>query len=129
MPTGRELYAGVMSGTSLDGIDAVVAEFPSQPGGSCTLLGATHVTLPSKLRDELMALQSAGADELARAARTGNTLADLYAMAIEDACEAAGVAPHDLVAAGVHGQTVGTGRSRGTRFRSTIRRGSPSGRT
>jgi anhydro-N-acetylmuramic acid kinase len=95
-----------MSGTSLDGIDAVVAEFSAQPGGSLATLGATHVTLPSELRDELMALQSAGADELARAARTANLLADLYAMAIKDACEAAGVAPHDLVAAGVHGQTV-----------------------
>ena len=40
------------------------------------------------------------------AARAANALADLYAMAITDACTAAGVAPHDLVAAGVHGQTV-----------------------
>jgi anhydro-N-acetylmuramic acid kinase len=106
MPTRRELYAGVMSGTSLDGIDAVVAEFSALPGGSCVMLGATHVALPSKLREELLALQSSGADELARAARTANFLADLYAMAIRDACEAAGLAPHDLVAAGVHGQTV-----------------------
>jgi anhydro-N-acetylmuramic acid kinase len=106
MPTRRELYAGVMSGTSLDGIDAVVAEFSAQPGPSFATLGATHVTLPSALRDELLALQSAGGDEIARAARAANLLADLYAMAIKDACEAAGVAPHDLVAAGVHGQTV-----------------------
>jgi anhydro-N-acetylmuramic acid kinase len=106
MPARRELYAGVMSGTSLDGVDAVVAEFSPKAGVSVTLLGATHVTFPSGLRDELLALQTAGADELSRVARAANFLADLYAMAIKDACEASGVAPHELTAAGVHGQTV-----------------------
>ena len=106
MPANRELYAGVMSGTSLDGVDAVVAEFSPMPGKSITTLGATHITFPSALRDELMALQSPGVDEIARASRAANALADLYAKAIKDACEASGVAPHDLVAAGVHGQTV-----------------------
>ncbi len=116
MAARRELYAGVMSGTSLDGIDAVVAEFGAGPRGARTgesktgesmrTLGATHVAFPSALRDELMALQSVGNDEIARAARSANLLADLYAMAIKDACKVAGIAPHDLVAAGVHGQTV-----------------------
>jgi anhydro-N-acetylmuramic acid kinase len=106
MAARRELYAGVMSGTSLDGVDAVVAEFPALPGAPIATLGATHISFPSALRDELLALQTAGADELARAARAANLLADLYAKAIKDACEACGIAPHDLVAAGVHGQTV-----------------------
>ena len=106
MPANRELFAGVMSGTSLDGVDAVVAEFAVKPGAFVATLGATHVTFPTKLRDELLALQVSGADEIARTARAANVLADFYAMAIKDACEASGVAPHDLVAAGVHGQTV-----------------------
>ncbi len=106
MASRRELYAGVMSGTSLDGVDAVVAQFSEAQGGPIAVLGATQVSFPSKLRDELLALQSRGDDELARAARAGNALADLYAMAINDACKASGVAPHDLMAAGVHGQTV-----------------------
>jgi anhydro-N-acetylmuramic acid kinase len=106
MPGHRELYAGVMSGTSLDGVDAVIAEFPVKSEGSIAARGATHIAFPSKLRDELLALQSPGDDEIARVARAANLLADLYAMAIRDACDAAGVALHDLVAAGVHGQTV-----------------------
>jgi anhydro-N-acetylmuramic acid kinase len=106
MTKSRELYAGVMSGTSLDGVDAVVVEFASPPVAPVTLRGATHVDLPSTLRDEVLALQHAGNDELARAARAANSLADLYAMAITDACVAAGVAAHEIVAAGVHGQTV-----------------------
>ena len=64
------------------------------------------MTFPSALRDDLLALQSPGADEFSRAARAADLLADLYAMAIKDACELSGVAPHELVAAGVHGQTV-----------------------
>ena len=52
MPAKRELFAGVMSGTSLDGVDAVVAEFAVKPGSFVATLGATHVNFPTALRDE-----------------------------------------------------------------------------
>ena len=97
------LFAGVMSGTSLDGIDAVLAEFGATP---CALLAATHVDFPSDLRRELTALQHEGADEIVRAARAAQKLADLYAHALRSVCMAADVAPHDVIAAGVHGQTI-----------------------
>jgi anhydro-N-acetylmuramic acid kinase len=103
MTSRREIFAGVMSGTSLDGIDAVLADFGAPP---CTVLAATHVDFPSDLRRELLALQETGADEIVRSARTAQKLADLYAHALRSVCLAADVEAHDVIAAGVHGQTI-----------------------
>ena len=100
-----EIYAGVMSGTSLDGVDAVVARFPATDP-RCETLGSAHRSMPQELRSSLLALQASGNDELARAARASVALADLYAAAIVEAARAGGVRTSEIVAAGVHGQTV-----------------------
>ena len=92
-----------MSGTSLDGVDAVLAAFD---GAGARVLAAVHRPFPAGLRAELLALQTPGPDELARAARAANALADAYADAIAEAIAAAGLVAADVVAAGVHGQTV-----------------------
>jgi anhydro-N-acetylmuramic acid kinase len=92
-----------MSGTSLDGVDAVLADF-SAP--SPRVLGAVHLPFDPPLRAELLALNSPGPDEIGRAALAGNALARRYAEALERLLAQAGVTAAAVRAAGCHGQTV-----------------------
>jgi len=98
-----ELFVGVMSGTSLDGVDAVLAGFD---GSASHVVAAVHRPFDAALRAELFALQASGSDELARAAAASNALADGYADAIVELLAAARIPAGEVRAAGVHGQTV-----------------------
>ena len=57
-------YLGVMSGTSLDGLDIALIQQDTRP----TLLAHHYIPMPDALRAELLALCTSGPDELARSA-------------------------------------------------------------
>ena len=97
------LYIGLMSGTSVDGVDGVLARLAH--GQPPQVLASASLDMPSALRAELLALNQSGADELARA-RAANALARLYADTAARLLDASGVAPRDVIAIGAHGQTV-----------------------
>jgi len=101
--TPGDLFVGLMSGTSLDGVDAALVGFASSRP---ELLDTAYLPLPAPLKAELHALQAPGANELDRAARAGNALTRLYAETVLALLGRAGIAPAAIRAIGCHGQTI-----------------------
>lgn len=94
-----------MSGTSLDGVDGVLAACPGA-GAALTVLAHAARPMPSGLRGEFLALNTPGADEFHRGALAANALARLYSGVVADLLAAVGVGASEVCAIGAHGQTV-----------------------
>jgi anhydro-N-acetylmuramic acid kinase len=101
------LHLGMMSGTSLDGVDAALVETDGERLGRC---GAVlTLPIPAALRATLRALMD-GAEGLARGdARlraAEAALTALHADAVAALLAREGVGPGDVAAIGFHGQTL-----------------------
>ena len=107
------LYIGLMSGTSLDGVDAVLVDFG---GTQPRVLGHCSAPMPYALRAELLALNSPTDNELHRAALAANSLVRLYAEQVAALMAQCSVKADAVQAIGAHGQTV---RHRPQEFDST----------
>jgi len=113
-------FIGLMSGTSVDAVDGVLAEFESDaPSASFTTLAFASRAMPETLRRSLLELQQPGPDELARASVASIALTDLYAEVSLELLSTLGAnqtgskqrgcdqgALGQLAVIGAHGQTV-----------------------
>ncbi|TWI56833.1 anhydro-N-acetylmuramic acid kinase [Pseudomonas duriflava] len=96
-------YIGVMSGTSLDGLDIALIE---QADNTCTLLAAHYLSMPDDLRQALLALCSPGNNELERAALAEQHWVMLAAQGIAHLLDQEHLPTSAIRAIGSHGQTV-----------------------
>ena len=98
------IFMGMMSGTSLDGVDGVVAHI--EPTGQLRVLAHSFVPFAANFRDSLMQLNESGDNELHRAALAGNTISRHYAQVAHDLLSQTKLSAESITALGAHGQTV-----------------------
>lgn len=96
-------YIGLMAGTSMDGVDAVLVQFDQQQPN---LVAHHSVELPPSLLNELHRLCRPDNNEIDRLGRADRALAKLFATACDELLTKAKVKPSEVRAIGSHGQTV-----------------------
>nr|WP_010132280.1 anhydro-N-acetylmuramic acid kinase [Microbulbifer agarilyticus] len=106
-----DLYIGLMSGTSVDSIDAVLVEFSESAGASgsqlhCKTRAAIGHHISSEMREAILALCAPGPSELDRSGQLDRQLGQEFAAATLAVLREAGVQPQQVRAIGSHGQTV-----------------------
>jgi len=98
----KELYIGVMSGTSLDGVDIALCEIDET---SCTLLASGEYEFPQDLKEEILALISSTAT-LKQIGECDTKLGMLFAKCINDFIQKNALHVNNITAIGLHGQTL-----------------------
>lgn len=99
----HSLYIGLMSGTSLDGVDVAIADFDS---GQWKLIDTVYRPFPAHLREQLLVLCTASSIDIDLLGHADAELARLYAEASLAVLEKNRLAPRDIAAIGCHGQTI-----------------------
>lgn len=99
-----EQYLGVMSGTSFDGVDTILAEFD---GKQIRILEHHETPMPKDLREALLQLSQTDAPLLLQTIYALDArLGEFYANAIENMLTAKNIDKQTITAIGCHGQTI-----------------------
>jgi anhydro-N-acetylmuramic acid kinase len=98
----NELYIGLMSGTSIDAIDAVLVSFTD----GIRLEGTHSLKMPPNLRERLCSLTKSGPDEIEQLGQADVELGKLFAKAAQSLLESSQHHATDVHAIGSHGQTI-----------------------
>ncbi len=101
MDTG--LYLGMMSGTSMDGIDASLVEFKSK---SHNHVASHSHPWPEDLKQQLRSMTQPGENEIERLGILDAMVAEEFAQCALKLIKKSGLEPQQIIAIGSHGQTI-----------------------
>ena len=102
MKREKRRYIGLMSGTSMDGVDTVLCEVDAK---ECKRIFVHDHPFPQSLKEKILDL-IAGRCSLAEVGAVDHRLGELFAQAVNTLLEKAAVDPQSIAAIGSHGQTV-----------------------
>jgi anhydro-N-acetylmuramic acid kinase len=98
---------GLMSGTSMDGVDAALAEIEgSAEAPRVTLLAFVTVPYPDELRAEIRSAASGDACGAAQLCHLDHAVGEAFGEAARLVVQEAGLGPHEVDLVGSHGQTI-----------------------
>lgn len=98
-----QLFIGIMSGTSLDGVDVALCDLKDD---KCQVIATHFLAYPQALKAQLLQLHTAADNELETTALTANKLAFLYAEAVNALLTKQNLQANQVTAIGCHGQTI-----------------------
>ena len=101
--TAPELIIGLMSGTSLDGVDAALVDFS---GTAPAVVATAYLPYPAELREQILRLHEPQADEIHQSMQLAKRLAQLYAETVGNVLDKAYTPARAVRAIGCHGQTI-----------------------
>lgn len=97
-----DIYIGVMSGTSLDGIDVAAIRINDQ----FSFLAADCIKIPENLRQQILMLTQPGNNEIEQMGRLDIALGKLFASAVNQLIHCQNIDTKNIAAIGCHGQTI-----------------------
>jgi len=98
-----ELYIGLMSGTSMDGVDAALVDFST---ATPNLIHNFYHPFSDEIKNQISALTMSGENEIHRLATLDASLANEFSFATNELLKASQLKPKDIQAIGSHGQTI-----------------------
>ncbi|MGN1356552.1 MAG: anhydro-N-acetylmuramic acid kinase [Succinivibrionaceae bacterium] len=99
----KEYFIGIMSGTSMDGVDLVLASFPrGKPQVICTC----EQSWPEEILPQLHGLCSPSFGETETMGEVSCSISRIFARGVEKLLEKARISPSEVIAIGSHGQTI-----------------------
>ena len=100
---GAGLYAGIISGTSMDGIDCVVVRLQA---GELELIASNTAKYPAPLRDRLFTVCASPQLSLLELGQLDVAVGQCFAQGMNELLTANNINARDIVAIGSHGQTL-----------------------